>query len=99
MNIEKYTQNAQQAVMDSQNIAVSEGNQTLEVEHLHLALLRQKDGLIPKLLKSMGVNESQFEGEVETEVAKLPKVSGGSGQLYASGRLNSQSNRQYRRHH
>ena len=88
MNIEKYTQNAQQAVMDSQNIAVSEGNQTLEVEHLHLALLRQKDGLIPKLLKSMGVNESQFEGEVEAEVAKLPKVSGGSGQLYASGRLN-----------
>ncbi len=88
MNIEKYTQNAQQAVMDSQNIAVSEGNQTLEVEHLHLALLHQKDGLIPKLIKSMGVNESQFEGEVEAEVAKLPKVSGGSGQLYASGRLN-----------
>ena len=50
MNIEKYTQNAQQAIMDSQNIAISEGHQVLECEHLHMALLQQQDGLIGKLL-------------------------------------------------
>ena len=44
MNIEKYTQNAQQAVMDCQNIAISEGHQMLDGEHLHMALLMQKDG-------------------------------------------------------
>ena len=32
MNIEKYTQNAQQAVMDCQNIAISEGHQMLDGE-------------------------------------------------------------------
>ena len=56
MNIEKYTQNAQQAVMDCQNIAISEGHQMLDGEHLHMALLMQKDGLIPKLLKYMNVD-------------------------------------------
>ena len=44
MNIEKYTQNAQQAIMDCQNIAISEGHQMLDGEHLHLALMMQKDG-------------------------------------------------------
>ena len=51
MNIEKYTQNAQGAIIDCQNIAVEEGHQQIDGEHLHLALLMQKDGLIPKLLK------------------------------------------------
>ena len=46
MNIERFTQNAQAAIMDCQNIAVSEGHQMLDGEHLHLALLMQKDGLI-----------------------------------------------------
>ena len=56
MNIEKYTQNAQSAIMESQNIAIANGHQTLEVEHLHMALLTQKDGLIPKLLKYNNVS-------------------------------------------
>ena len=51
MNVEKYTQNVQQAIMDCQNIAISEGHQMLDVEHLHAALLMQKDGLIGKLLQ------------------------------------------------
>ena len=48
MNIDKYTQNAQGAIIDCQNIAIEEGNQQIDGEHLHLALLMQKDGLIPK---------------------------------------------------
>ena len=54
MNIEKYTQNAQQAVMDCQNIAISEGHQMLDGEHLHMALLMQKDGLIPTVVTGSG---------------------------------------------
>ena len=43
MNIEKYTQNAQAAIVECQNIAISQGHQMLDGEHLHLALLTQKD--------------------------------------------------------
>ena len=41
MNIEKYTQNAQGAIIDCQNIAVEEGHQQIDGEHLHLALLKK----------------------------------------------------------
>ena len=43
MNFDQYTQNAQQAVADCQSIAVENGQQQLEGEHLHLALLRQRE--------------------------------------------------------
>ncbi len=87
MNIEKYTQNTQSAIMEAQNIAVECGNQTLEPEHIHLALLRQKDGLIPKLLTYMNVDYRALERDVADEVDKLPKVVGG-GQMYAGSKLN-----------
>ena len=67
MNIDKYTQNAQSAIIDCQNIAIEEGNQQIDGEHLHLALLMQKDGLIPKLLKFMGANTGEIIGALEGE--------------------------------
>lgn len=88
MNIERFTQNAQSAIMECQNIAISEGHQMLDVEHLHLALLMQKDGLIPKLLKYMEVEPTKLVGELEGEIEKLPKVSGNADSVYATRRLN-----------
>jgi len=88
MNIEKFTQNAQSAIMDCQNIAVSEGHQMLDGEHLHLALLMQKDGLIPKLLQYMEVNPAYMIAELQESIEKLPKVSGAADNIYASRRLN-----------
>ena len=87
MNIEKYTQNAQQAVMDCQNIAISEGHQMLDGEHLHMALLMQKDGLIPKLLKYLNVDPTAVIADVEEQLEKLPKVSGAADNMYSSRRL------------
>ncbi len=87
MNIEKYTQNAQGAIIDCQNIAVEEGHQQIDGEHLHLALLMQKDGLIPKLLHFMGVNSGELIGALQAEIDKLPKVSGGADSMYTTRRL------------
>lgn len=87
MNIEKYTQNAQQAIMDCQNIAISEGHQMLDGEHLHMALLMQKDGLIPKLLKYMNIDATAVIADVEEQLEKLPKVSGNADNMYSSRRL------------
>ena len=84
MNIEKYTQNAQQAIMDCQNIAISEGHQMLDGEHLHLALMMQKDGLIPKLIKYMNLDPTSIIADLEAEMEKLPKVSGAADNMYSS---------------
>ena len=87
MNIEKYTQNAQGAIIDCQNIAVEEGHQQIDGEHLHLALLMQKDGLIPKLLKFMNINTGEVIGAVQQKIDKLPKVSGSAESMYTTRRL------------
>ncbi len=88
MNFEKFTQNAQSAVMDCQNIGVQEGHQQLDGEHLHLALMLQQDGLIPKLIGLMGVKTGEIVGELEAEIEKLPKVHGGNDNMYSTRRLN-----------
>ena len=88
MNFDQYTQNAQQAVADCQSIAVENGQQQLEGEHLHLALLRQREGLVPRLLTYMGLDVEVLAGEVQREIDRLPKVSGsGADQLYAGRRF------------
>lgn len=87
MNIDKYTQNAQGAIIDCQNIAIEEGHQQIDGEHLHLALLMQKDGLIPKLLKFMEKNTGEIIGALQAEIDKLPKVSGSAENMYSTRRL------------
>ncbi len=87
MNFEKWTEKAQSAVMDSQNIAIERGNQTMEAEHLHLALLQQEEGLIPKLLKYMEIRPEEVAEQVSGQIDQLPKVQGGGDSLYTSRRL------------
>ena len=86
MDMNKFTQRAQEAISDSQSIALSMQHQQLDVEHLHLALVRQQDGLIPRLLQLVGVNVPAYTAAVEGELKKMPSVQGGS-QLYASRRF------------
>lgn len=87
MNLEKYTQKAQEAVMESQNIAISHGHQQLDGEHLHLALMKQQDGLIPKLVKYMGADPNRIIADLEDEMNKLPRVAGAGDNMYATRRL------------
>jgi len=84
MNIEKYTQSAQTVLMDAQNIAIAEGNQTLESEHLHLAMVSQKEGLIPRLLSLMEIDFEGLKADLQNHVSAMPKVSGGAANVYAS---------------
>ncbi len=85
MNIERFTQKAQEAIAGSQELALKLGNQQIDGEHLHMALLQQQNGLIAKILKFMDVNTSALESELMTELDKLPKVSGET-QLYPTNR-------------
>ena len=86
MNFEKFTEKAQSAIVDCQNYAIAEGHQQLDGEHLHLALVKQDQGLIGRLLEYMGIPKAEIISELEKVLSKLPKVQG--GQLYASQRFN-----------
>lgn len=88
MNIERVTEKAQSAILSAKDIAVRMGHQQIDVEHLHLALITQEDGLIPKLIKYMGHDLSMYAKDVEVQLQKLPKVYGnGASDLYMSRRF------------
>lgn len=89
MNIERFTEKAQEAIGAAQEIAVRYGHQQIDGEHLHLALLNQDEGLIPRLISFMGENVELVKKDVEKELEKVPKVYGsGASNLYATRRLN-----------
>ena len=84
MNAEKYTQKALDAVKAAQNMAQENGNQYVTSEHLLYALLDQDGGLIGSLFGKMGVDCDGLLSEIDTLIRKLPRISGGSGEVYAS---------------
>ena len=87
MNISKFTQKSQEAIAAAEKLAVQNGNQQIDEEHLLVALLNISDSLIASLVAKMGIQKEAFVNEAEGLIQKLPKVSGG-GQEYVSADLN-----------
>ena len=89
MGIDKFTEKAQQMIEQAQETAVRMGHQQLDGEHVHYALLKQEEGLIPRLVEVLGYNPEMVARDVEAELEKLPKVYGGASEgLYATRRFN-----------
>ena len=87
MNINKFTQKSMQAVQDLEKLAYEFGHQELAQEHLLYALMKDGEGLIPKLLTKMEIAPEVFAAQVEGLLAKRVKVSGGA-QVYVGNDLN-----------
>ncbi len=77
---DKLTLKAQEAMQAAQEMAARFGQQQVQPLHVLWALLAQGDGVVPPLLEKLGVSPTQLAGEVEKQVERLPKVSGGSEQ-------------------
>ena len=84
MNAEKFTQKTIETINTAQAMAQENGNQYLTPAHLLYALIDQDGGLIGSLLTKMGADCDAMLGELDAEIAKLPRVSGGSSETYAS---------------
>ncbi len=65
MDMNKLTQKSQEAFYEAQNIAVRHGHQEVDAENLALALLRQENGLIPRLFDKMNVPVESLANAVE----------------------------------
>ena len=89
MNIEKFTTKFQQALAEAQSLALGRDNQFIEPVHLLTALLNQQDGSVSPILTAGGVNVALLRNELNSELAKLPQVSGNGGDVQVSrGLLN-----------
>ena len=76
MDMNKLTMKAQEALGEAQNLALVRNHQEVDVEHLALALLRQKDGLVPGIVSRMGVRPEVVAAELEQALDKKPSVTG-----------------------
>ena len=83
MNAQNFTQKTLEAVQTAQSMAQENHNNYITPEHLLYALIDQDGGLIPSLLGKMGVDCNAVLSELDTEISRLPKVSGDT-QLYLS---------------
>jgi ATP-dependent Clp protease ATP-binding subunit ClpB len=87
MNINKYTEKAQEAILTAQQLAEREGHAEILPEHLLLTLLEQKEGVVPEIVRKMNPDPMALAGAVRTELNRLPRAHGGS-QVGLSPRLN-----------
>ena len=82
MDIEKFTERARGFIQSAQNLALREGNQQFAPEHLLKVLLDDEEGLAARLINAGGGRDAQARSATEAALKKLPKVQGGSGQVY-----------------
>jgi ATP-dependent Clp protease ATP-binding subunit ClpB len=78
MNLNKYTEKAQEAVLAAQKQATDLNHAQIEPEHLLLALVEQADGIVPALLKKMGVEPRSVADPLKDDLSKQPSAYGGA---------------------
>src|SRR4029079_12133003 len=89
MRLERFTDKAQEAFQEAQEIMQEQHHTQLDVEHIFLALLRQHQGVVGQLLARLEVDPAKVAERVERELGKSPKVYGQYGygkQVYITPR-------------
>lgn len=92
IKFDKFTIKAQEAIGEAQQIASSYNHQEIRGEHLLLALINQKDGVIPSILQKLEVNSEELKAKLERLLEKIPQVYGGSGGQHIGNELNDMLN-------
>ena len=82
MDIEKFTERARGFIQSAQSLALREGNQQFVPEHLLKVLMDDEEGLAARLIGIAGGKPAAVRAGTEAGLRKLPKVQGGSGQVY-----------------
>jgi len=87
MNLNRYTQRGQEAIMASQELAQSYNHSQIEPEHLLLALLQQEDGVAGEILRQVSADPDAIAGQLEGDLSHRPKAYGGNVQPGLSGQV------------
>jgi len=78
MNLDKFTQKAQEAILKSQQLAQDYNHQAIEPSHLLLALIQQTEGVVPAIVTRVAGSTVALREELSQDLAKRPKVYGSS---------------------
>lgn len=86
-DIEKMTQKSQEAMQAAARLAEGERNSAVEPEHLIIEILRQNEGIVPRVLERMGTQVSALTQDLERRLRSLPTVTGNGVRVVASQSL------------
>jgi ATP-dependent Clp protease ATP-binding subunit ClpB len=78
MNINKYTEKAREAVAAAVELARQGNNPQIEPEHLLVAVVAQREGIIPRVLGKMNADPAQIARAARDLLARIPSAYGGS---------------------
>ncbi len=87
MRQERFTEQAQEAIQMSQQMAMQYKHSQWDVEHILLALLMQRQGLVGEILKELKINNDVIRGQVDDVLKNTPKVTYQTPQIYATPRI------------
>ncbi len=82
MNMEKYSERVRGFLQSAQTYALAEGHQQFTPEHVLKVLLDDPEGMAASLIQRAGGRPEDARLAVDAAIGKLPKVSGGNGQIY-----------------
>jgi ATP-dependent Clp protease ATP-binding subunit ClpB len=82
MTLDKFTERARGFIQAAQTIALREDHQRVTPVHVLKALLDDDQGMAANLIRSAGGSPERVVQATEIALAKMPKVSGGEGQIY-----------------
>lgn len=81
MNLDKFTQKAQEAILKSQQLAQDYNHQAIEPAHLLLALIQQSEGVVPAIITRVAGSTLALREELVQELARRPKVYGSNASI------------------
>ncbi len=81
MRFDKFTQKAQEAVIEAQNLAQEYNHPAIEPEHILKALLEQEGGVVPAVINRIGADIAMLQQSIEQSLAQKPRATGASVQV------------------
>ncbi|HHH42310.1 MAG TPA: ATP-dependent chaperone ClpB [Chloroflexi bacterium] len=87
MNLNRFTEKAQEAILAAQRLAEEYNHSQIEPDHLLLALLQQSDGVVPQVVQKLGIYPAQLIAALERTLQGKPKVYGAAAQVGLSRAL------------
>jgi len=76
MDLNKYTQKSQEAILNAQHFAQDYGHQSIEPTHLLLSLLKQDEGVVPAIVGKVAGSAQSLRNELTHDLEKRPKIHG-----------------------
>jgi len=87
MRLDKFTQKAQEAVIEAQQLAQDYNHPAVEPEHLLKVLVNQEGGVVPSLLGHIGADAQMLNQSIDQALASMPRATGSAMQTGMSRNL------------